>query len=317
MGMAASQARFLNLTARKTNIEYQGQQINQQRTELSNESANLYNQMLSLQVPVPPNTQDYTKVQYTFVMPGGSDEATISQFVQKGTNTYTVAFSYKTVELGIAPCTDKEKPKATKNTSDWSIVTSSGKSYTTTKITGGTDKIHGDVYTKMRAVTGHSSDDIYYINVGTEEKPKYEYFYSSGLPSSGTDVVTYYTAGDVEKWKEDTYTPCTINRDAQNRVQSFTYNNGTTDTTFTVTTNTMTDEDAYNDAMNEYTYQSYLYEQEMNKINAKTSIIQAQDRELELKLKQLDTEHNAIQTEADSVQSVCKKNVEDSFKVFA
>ena len=69
MGMAASQARFLNLTARKTNIEYQGQQINQQRTVLSNESANLYNQMLVLSVPTPPNTNDYTKVEYTFTVP--------------------------------------------------------------------------------------------------------------------------------------------------------------------------------------------------------------------------------------------------------
>ena len=36
MGLAASQARFLNLTARKTNLEYEGQQINQQRTTLAN-----------------------------------------------------------------------------------------------------------------------------------------------------------------------------------------------------------------------------------------------------------------------------------------
>ena len=36
MGMAASQARFLGLTARKTNVEYEGQQINQQRTRLIN-----------------------------------------------------------------------------------------------------------------------------------------------------------------------------------------------------------------------------------------------------------------------------------------
>lgn len=69
--------------------------------------------------------------------------------------------------------------------------------------------------------------------------------------------------------------------------------------------------------MNEYTYQNYLYEQEMNNINARTSIIQAQDKELELKLKQLDTEHNAVQTEMESVQSVVKKNSEDSFKTFA
>ena len=42
MGMAASQARFLGLTARKTNVEYEGQQINQQRTALSNQSASYY-----------------------------------------------------------------------------------------------------------------------------------------------------------------------------------------------------------------------------------------------------------------------------------
>ena len=96
MGMAASQARFLNLTARKTNIEYEGQQINQQRTALSNESANLYNQMLVLSVPVPPNTNDYTKVEYTFMVPNSENEATVSQITKvKGTdNQYTVTYSY-------------------------------------------------------------------------------------------------------------------------------------------------------------------------------------------------------------------------------
>ena len=66
MGMAASQARYLALTARKTNTEYEGQQINQARTALSNQSANLFNQMLGLSVPVPPSTQDFTKVQYSY-----------------------------------------------------------------------------------------------------------------------------------------------------------------------------------------------------------------------------------------------------------
>lgn len=53
MGMAASQARFLGLTARKTNVEYEGQQVNQQRTTLANESANYYNQLLGMTVPTP------------------------------------------------------------------------------------------------------------------------------------------------------------------------------------------------------------------------------------------------------------------------
>ncbi len=46
MGMAASQARFLGLTARKTNVEYEGQQVNQQRTALSNRSANYYTHIM-------------------------------------------------------------------------------------------------------------------------------------------------------------------------------------------------------------------------------------------------------------------------------
>ena len=58
-GMAASQARFLSLTARKSNVEYEGQQVNQQRTALSNESANLYNKLTSIEVPTPPSTSDY------------------------------------------------------------------------------------------------------------------------------------------------------------------------------------------------------------------------------------------------------------------
>ena len=48
MGLAATQARYLSLTARKTNIEFEGQQVNQARTALANESANLYNKLYSI-----------------------------------------------------------------------------------------------------------------------------------------------------------------------------------------------------------------------------------------------------------------------------
>ena len=66
MGMAASQARFLGLTARKNNVEYEGQQINQQRTSLANQSANYYNDLLGMSVPTPPSVADYTKTVYSF-----------------------------------------------------------------------------------------------------------------------------------------------------------------------------------------------------------------------------------------------------------
>ncbi len=336
MGMAASQARFLNLTARKTNIEYQGQQINQQRTELSNKSATLYNQMLTLQVPTPPNTQDYTKVSYTFMMPGGNDEATVAQFtpIKDKEGSYTVSFSYKTTKIDFAGCPDSEKPAVTdhmvkneNNRDCYQITTSSGKSYLLTKygdLSEADKKIHKDANDKLSSINNFG--DVYLVNVGTEAAPKYQYYsgkelekcISTGGRPRTQSVATYYTSTNVETYVEDTYTPCTINRDVHNRVQSFTHNpSGGNPTTFAVTTKTITDDDAYNDAMNEYTYKSYLYEQEMANINAKTSVIQAQDKELELKLKQLDTEHNAVQTEIETVQSVAKKNVEDSFKTFA
>ena len=80
MGMAASQARYLGLTARKTNVEYEGQQVNQARTALANQSANLFNQLLTLQVPTPPSTTDFTKIQYSYQ--DGVNAETIENMVQ-------------------------------------------------------------------------------------------------------------------------------------------------------------------------------------------------------------------------------------------
>ena len=45
--------------------------------------------------------------------------------------------------------------------------------------------------------------------------------------------------------------------------------------------------------------------------------IQAKDKEYDNDIKKLDTEHNALQTEYDSIKSVMDKNVERSFKAFS
>ena len=91
MGMAASQARFLGLTARKTNTEYEGQQINQQRTTLSNQSANYYNQLLGMTVPVPPSVADYTKTVYTFE--DGALSNSISSMIAQKDGTYLISYT--------------------------------------------------------------------------------------------------------------------------------------------------------------------------------------------------------------------------------
>lgn len=103
MGLSASQARLLSLTARQSNLEYEGQQINQQRTTLSNESSNYYNSLLEMSVPVPPSTNDYTKVVYTFTI--GGNEATVKEALpiddkEKG-RIYTISYTTKLSVIGI------------------------------------------------------------------------------------------------------------------------------------------------------------------------------------------------------------------------
>ena len=69
--------------------------------------------------------------------------------------------------------------------------------------------------------------------------------------------------------------------------------------------------------MKVYEYQKMIYERAIQDINARTEIIQQQDRTLELRLKQLDTEQEALKTEMDAVKEVIQKNVESTFKTFA
>lgn len=108
-----------------------------------------------------------------------------------------------------------------------------------------------------------------------------------------------------------------LEQDATGRIINITLNPGEQDeVTYAVTTNTVTDQAAYDDAMNQYEYDKYQYDQSIQEINAKIEITQAQDKNLELRLKQLDTEQDAISTEMDAVQKVIEKNTESTFKTF-
>ena len=78
-----------------------------------------------------------------------------------------------------------------------------------------------------------------------------------------------------------------------------------------------TDNAAYQDAYNQYEYAQYEYDKKQEEINAKTEIIQQQDRNLELKLQRLDTERQQITAEIDALKTVIKDNIDKSFKTFS
>ena len=82
---------------------------------------------------------------------------------------------------------------------------------------------------------------------------------------------------------------------------------------------TITDDEAYQDAMNHYYYENAKYDKAVQDIisNCGENIKELQeDRTLELRLKQLETEQNALKTEIDAVSKIVSDNVEKSFKAF-
>ena len=59
------------------------------------------------------------------------------------------------------------------------------------------------------------------------------------------------------------------------------------------------------------------YDKTIQDINARTSIIHQEDQQLELRLKQLDTEQKALSTEMEAVQKIVQENIKETFKTFS
>lgn len=56
---------------------------------------------------------------------------------------------------------------------------------------------------------------------------------------------------------------------------------------------------------------------ETQQLQGRIAAIQAIDKALELQLRRVDTQRDAVQTEIDSVRKVIGKNIESTFKTFA
>ena len=349
MGMAASQARFLGLTARKTNVEYEGQQVNQQRTTLANQSANYYNQLLGMTVPTPPSTSDFTKTVYTFE--DGNLSNSITSLIATENGDYIVSYNRTWVNDN-TPVAAGSAIITGKDTNDDETLD--------TYFVGGTklrvlcpdnpwtqDEINADPYLKqlsadertallseeeqlkkllnakygddstvwfvryVQNTTDNTWNPVFY-NKDVVEKAMYD---DNGVSQSN---IPSYKMGSAKEVDEVKGVKAMLEKDATGRYTNITIkgDNNTPDVTYALITNTITDEAAYDDAMNQYEYDKHQYDQAITEINAKIEIVQAQDKNLELRLKQLDTEQDAITQEMDAVQKVIEKNVESTFKTF-
>lgn len=312
--MSASQTRYVFLTGRKTDVEYEGQQINQQRTTLATKTAALNTQLLTLKVPTPPSVDQYTKTTYSYEANGTTYKVTAAQF-QQNTGLYTVYLS---------------------NDTTTSVGRSSGSSLFTSTTANNVTTYRTNQGTILEPVVINPNDPVSVADMQNTAIIARD----TGLPQN--TVFFKYTSGNVTKYVTeaqlqadansiraiptfyvDENAKTTVNSQLLNaqvawnesgRMTAITTQDGQT---FTLSVNTSSDNAAYTDAMNEYEYQKGLYEKVMNDINAQMSIIQSEDKKLELKLKDLDTQQEAINIELDSVKKVVDKDIEQSFKAFA
>ena len=514
MGMAASQARYLALTARKTNTEYEGQQINQARTALANQSANLFNRLLDLKVPNPPKTTDYTKIQYSYS--DGDSESVIDSWQQLSTadpnynyvvnhyyyanlftgsqkqlsdpqihidkvlkeikykdDTAQISYGYDGVTVKykiqeeerninyhkitkdevagdeslkdalddfakakniaykeglpvldsvygyksgdtwhffLADIEEKDYTKITQQMVDedvdnklkpylraqgylddndqlinipenenlfgylnqendyWSFITDPTDADVLVRYTGNSPD-NTDYSTAIApAYVGNSrltelnelivNDDIdqvaeltqilkdcpdsslnQYLSLDAKGNLVYtgsgiytfdlfgkSYYtteadlqnsvghpYDPSKPIDLQEKLAYYNASYINT-KVEEKNKALLETDGNGRFKSVKFDDDSV--VYTLNTEEVTDQAAYDDAMNRYYYEKNRYEKTIADINARTSIIQKEDRTLELRLRQLDTEQNALKTEMEAVKKVIKDNIESTFKTF-
>ncbi len=387
MGMAASQARFLGLTARMNNVEYEGQQINQQRTALSNKTASYYTDLLGMEVPTAPSVEQFTQTVYTFddgaltnqvtSLIASTDGSYKISYIRSWTDDFaavsatpsiiteitagTVAANGSVATTGVY----KIGSEALRTLDDWTGVTfqgAGGESLTLkdgkymngeTEYTGAVtatvdttienNPFNTDFYKSLSGdqFKGLSAEETAFKTVLNDTKsqdPAADWFvrYKQNTSTGEYEAVFYNTAnvvgaiysdetnnsqsfiealkiGSAERVEEiKGVDGCYLEQDSTGRYINITIDGKT----YALTTNTVTDQEAYDDAMNQYEYDKALYDQSIAEINAKIEIIQAEDKNLELRLKQLDTEHNAISNEKDAVSKVIEKSVESGFKTF-
>ena len=191
------------------------------------------------------------------------------------------------------------------------------------------DKLKVENQYRAMSVEKYSDEDWYVRYIQNSSTGNYEPVFYSKDETENIDYndktslslggVRAYMFGQTTESREIKNAEALVEKDASGRYQAlFIYNDASHEsgTRYELTTITETDDNAYNDAMNQYYYDKAIYDQMVEEINAKIGIIQVQDKNLELKLKQLDTEENAISTEMDAVKKVISKNVESSFKTF-
>lgn len=346
MGLSASQARFLQLTARRNDNEYQAQQINQQRTTIADKM-----QEVSMKYSNGINNR-----QLSFVAPSGDGSGVESVRLTYDTITaeYPQGLGYQLIDQYGTPVRPNDKKasaireqalqdlasaKAEQyfqvSTGNDDYVTVSGKNFMTTIGNAVTIKNSNQqsVDTELFAQSVEDMSSVELFNYCS----KLGYTFETNNAAEQSERTFIRTASDDSKIEaaQQAYEEALAEADAIEN-ESAIYDDRCNDPEYlesqlragkwTLLKPTQ-EVDENGDMKYEQVHYSgvsnitdSLYTEDDASItaeyDAQMDYYQHKDKELELQLQQLETSHNAVQTEIDSVKKVIEKNVEKSFKTF-
>lgn len=284
MGMSASQARLLSLTARLSDLELRAQEISNSKIRLADESQHAsdnYTKALDKQLMSVYNSDS-----------NAYEQAKVSNLVSYtstlNTNSTNSKYRYITNMAGelIISNSDYAKinnavtyPDEVAYLQAMGVSSTSVSTSTTTTVDGVYyeaseasfqyyDKIWNSVKTDdCDLITNDKANDTEWLqnNISAGNIYMYEFDSTGGTLGTGSFENASWTSGD-STMQEETDSTQTARAEAE-------------------------------------------YETTMANINSK-------DERFDLELKSIDTEHTAVQTEIDSVKKVIDKNIERSFKIF-
>ena len=299
MGLAASQGRYLCLTARNSDLVYEGQHISQQRLALTNETqavADKYNEAMNNKI-MQANTADGVTQQLTY-------DILTSQNPYSGLGMRLVDVNGNVVIPGeYIEVSSKEKQEATDGEESLSDNYNSSKKYTSKDdfIAKYFPDITGDALTDL-----NSKSLLELCNYYNEQNPEsdlnvvYKDKTSSELVSDGEHVVKDANCMDPLYLQEMLSTGQWLIQQANPNEESG-WDEITWQGSSLISEVYYTADDAAAEAE---------YESEMTRI-------QKQDKLLELRLEQVQTQQSSVEKEMESVKQIIDKNIEDSFKTFA
>lgn len=345
MGLSASQARFLQLTARRNDNEYQAQQINQMRSSIADKmqeismkySNGINNRQLNFVVPSGDGSE-VTSVRLTYdtitaEYPNGLGYTLIDQYgteVRPNDKNATALREQAKEDLAAAKA-EKSFRVATQDAEGNDVnVTVTGDNYMS--LVGNTSTI---LNSKGQVV----DTETFAKNVSGLSAVQFNQYWNQMGYSFSTDsqvAMTEYQDADQMAKAQEAYEAALKEADEIEN-QSCIYDDRCKDPeyleeqlrngnwTLLKLSSTSVDEEG-NFKYEQVHYSGVgnitdsLYTEDDASITAEydtqMDYYQHKDKELELQLQQLETSHNAVQTEIDSVKKVIEKNVEKSFKTF-